>query len=258
MWMATYDNGLAATCYGPCKVTALAADRVPVEITCQTEYPFGETIDMSVKPAKEAAFPISFHIPSWCASPELSVNGSAVKAEPNAKGFVCVQRTWKPGDAVRLRFPMTAVVKTGRDKTEGGPFTGEHKPTLVTIPAANDTQGSPYAAVSYGPLLFSLAIPDTQDSNTPDAAARWKFALDVQNPEVTVEHQAMPSRWNWPLEAPLKLKANAVAIDWTPKPELPRLPDGPVAKANKTSEKITLIPYGCTKFRISMFPVTAD
>ena len=26
MWMATYDNGLAATCYGPCKVTALAAD----------------------------------------------------------------------------------------------------------------------------------------------------------------------------------------------------------------------------------------
>ncbi len=28
MWMATYDNGLAATHYGPCKISALVADHV--------------------------------------------------------------------------------------------------------------------------------------------------------------------------------------------------------------------------------------
>ena len=258
MWMATQDNGLVATCYGPCKVTALAADRVPVEITCTTDYPFNETIEMAVKPAKEAAFPLSFHIPGWCANPELSVNGSAVKVAPNAKGFACVNRSWKPGDTVRLHFPMTAVVKTGRDISPGGPFTGEHKPTIVKIPEKDSTQGSPYAAVSYGPLLFSLAIPDTKDANTPDPSARWKFALDVQNPDIAVERRAMPSRWNWPLESPLALKVNAVAIDWAPAPKSPKLPDQPVAKEKKTPEKITLIPYGCTKFRISMFPVTAD
>lgn len=258
MWMATYDNGLAATCYGPCKVTALAADRVPVEITCHTDYPFGDTIEMAVKVANEATFPLSFHIPSWCASPELRVNGSAVQVAPNAKGFACVERTWKTGDTVRLRFPMTAIVKTGRDKAEVGPYTGQHKPTLVTIPSPESTEGRPYATVSYGPLLFALAIADTEDANTPDPSARWKFALDVQNPAVTVEPQPMPSRWNWPLEAPLKLKVNAVAMDWTPKPELPELPDRPVAKDKKASERITLIPYGCTKFRLSMFPVTAD
>ncbi|MFH1268551.1 MAG: beta-L-arabinofuranosidase domain-containing protein, partial [Planctomycetota bacterium] len=82
MWMATYDNGLAATHYGPCKVTALAADRVPVEIECRTDYPFGEVIDMSVNPAHDATFPLSFRIPGWCENPELSVNGSAVKMEP--------------------------------------------------------------------------------------------------------------------------------------------------------------------------------
>ncbi len=27
---------------------------------------------------------------------------------------------------------------------------------------------------------------------------------------------------------------------------------------DEPSERITLIPYGCTKFRISMFPVTAE
>jgi hypothetical protein len=55
----------------------------------------------------------------------------------------------------------------------------------------------------------------------------------------------------------LKLKANAVAVDWNPKPESPKLPDHAVAKEQKASEQISLIPYGCTKFRISMFPVTA-
>jgi uncharacterized protein len=258
MWMATYDNGLAATCYGPCKVTAMAADHVPVEITCQTNYPFNETIDMAVKPAKDVAFPLSFHIPSWCASPELSLNGSAVKVEPNAQGFACINRTWKTGDAVRLRFPMTPRVQTGRDNATYGPYTGEHKPTILKIPAADSTEGSPYATVSHGPLLFALAIPDTTDANTPDPSARWQFALDVQNPEVKVERQSMPSRWDWPLEAPLKLQVNAVAIDWNPKPELPKLPDRPVSQNQQKPEKITLIPYGCTKFRISMFPVTAD
>lgn len=257
MWMATYDNGLAATCYGPCTVTALAADRVPVEITCQTDYPFNETIDMAVKPAKEAAFPLFLHIPGWCVNPELSVNGVAIKIEQNAKGFACVRRSWKAGDTVRLHLPMAALVKTGRDNSPSGPFTGEHKPMMVTIPEKDSTQGSPYAAVSYGPLLFSLAIPDTKDANAPDPSARWKFALDVQNPDITVERQAMPARWDWPLESRLKLTVNAMAIDWTPASELPRLPDQPVAK-QKASEKITLIPYGCTKFRISMFPVTAD
>ncbi len=52
LWMATYDNGLAAVHYGPCKVTALAADRVPVELDCRTDYPFNETIEVAVKPAR--------------------------------------------------------------------------------------------------------------------------------------------------------------------------------------------------------------
>jgi hypothetical protein len=256
MWMATYDNGLAATCYGPCKVTALAADRVPVEITCNTNYPFNETIEMSVKPAKEAEFPIYFHIPGWCANPELNVNGVASKVAQNAKGFACVSRSWKTGDTVRLHFPMTAIVKTGRDNSQGGPYTGVHKPTIVTIPEKDSTQGAPYASVSFGPLLFALAIPDTKDANTPDPSARWKFALDVQNPNISVERQAMPTRWNWPLESPLKLNVSAVAIDWTPPPEAPALPALPVVQ-QKPSEKIMLIPYGCTKLRISMFPVIA-
>ena len=90
MWMATYDNGLAATHYGPCKVRALAADRVPVEIACRTNYPFNEVIEMSVNPAREATFPLSLRIPGWCGGPsELSVNGVAVQAATTRRRAAC-------------------------------------------------------------------------------------------------------------------------------------------------------------------------
>jgi hypothetical protein len=238
MWMATYDNGLAAAHYGPCKVSALAADRVPVELVCRTDYPFNEVIEISVKPAREAAFPLSFRIPGWCKGAELSVNGSAVNPVPDAKGFVRVERLWKPTDTVRLRFPMSVRVTTGRDL---------------------NAEGATYASVSYGPLLFALPIPDTKDANTPDPAARWNYALDVQGErlgaDLAIERGAMPTPWDWPLASPLKLRASAVAIDWSPDPQTPRLPARPIAKGQRP-ESITLIPYGCTKFRVSMFPVT--
>jgi hypothetical protein len=257
LWMATYDNGLAATCYGPCQVSALVANRVPVLITCKTDYPFNETIEISVQPAREAAFPLDFRIPGWCAAPMLSVNGSAIAVEPNAKGFARVSRTWQPGDTVRLHLPMTATVRIGRDASSNAPYYGVHRATRVTIPEADSTRGVPYASVSYGPLLFALPIPDTTDANTPDPSARWKFALDVQEPGLTVERAAMPDRWDWPLTTPLKLEANAFAIDWNPDPNTPRLPPLPAARLI-SPERVTLVPYGCTKFRISMFPITAE
>jgi hypothetical protein len=101
-----------------------------------------------------------------------------------------------------------------------------------------------------------LPIPDTTDANTPDPSARWQFALDAQNPGLTVERSSMPGKWNWPLAAPLKLQANAVAIPWNPDPKNPQLPSLPIVR-KQTAERVTLIPYGCTKFRVSMFPVTA-
>jgi uncharacterized protein len=256
MWMATCDNGLAAVSYGPCMVNALAADRVPVAIQCKTDYPFNDTIDFSVQPAREAAFPLDFHIPGWCAKPALSVNGSVVALQRNPKGFARLARSWKPGDTVRLRLPMTATVQRGRDSSSGPPYTGAHAVTRVTVPDGAATRGVPYASVSCGPLLFALPIPDTTDPNTPDPSARWRLALDVQDPGLTLERTAMPARWDWPLPAPLRLRANVVEIAWNPEPNAPRLPLLPVTSV-KRPEPVTLIPYGCTKFRISMFPITA-
>ncbi len=256
LWMATPDNGLAAVGYAPCQVTARVSDGVPVTLDCQTDYPFQETINLTVNPAREAAFPLALRIPGWCAAPELQVNGSPLALARDGKGFARIERRWKAGDALRLRLPMTARVELGRDASSGPPYTGEHFVTPVTVPNTNRLRGEPYATVSYGPLLFALPIADTADANTPDPGARWRMALDVQNPGLEVERTAMPARWDWPLASPLRLKARLVPINWNPAPANPRLPAWPMAPANP-AETATLVPYGCTKFRIAMLPVVA-
>jgi hypothetical protein len=259
MWMATYDNGLAATHYGPCKVSALVADRVPVELECRTDYPFNDLIDIAVRPARKATFPLSFRIPGWCKNPEITLNGARIETAADAHGFVHIERLWEPGDRMCLHFPMTVHVKMGHD---------------------NNAHDTPYATVSYGPLLLALAIPDTLDANTVDDTFKWNYALDVQGEQpgfgIAVERQPMPDKWSWQLAAPLVLHARARSFDWEPvarqafsteaaerdeaspfHPEtvLTHLPAQPVSEGTAPAD-IRLIPYGCTKFRVSMFPIT--
>jgi hypothetical protein len=128
---------------------------------------------------------------------------------------------------------MTARVQTGRDQ---------------------NADGAPYASVSYGPLLFALPLPEAGDPNTPVPAAQWNYALDPQAPGLSVERGVMPERWDWPLAAPLQLRAHAVETTWPLDPKAPRLPPGS-CPGQGLSREITLVPYGCTKFRVSMFPV---
>ena len=45
----------------------------------------------------------------------------------------------------------------------------------------NNTQGAPYASVSYGPLLFALPIADTQGPNTPDPTAGFDAYVGGDN-----------------------------------------------------------------------------
>ena len=112
---------------------------------------------------------------------------------------------------------------------------------------------SPYRTIFYGPLLFALAVNDIQpDEQSPDA--KWNYALISENEnDVEVEHSKMPAAWSWQIEdAPVKLKVKAGVFDWQPTPILP-LPENEVEVSEDVD--LTLVPYGCTKFRISMFPV---
>ncbi len=253
MWMATRDNGLAATLYGPCTVSALAGAGVPVKVSTSTDYPFGTAIRLRLEPAKAVSFPLYLRIPGWCKSPQLTVNGSPVAVAPDARGFARITRTWAKGDRVELELPMAPKVIRGFE-TE---FPSANRKYYSFEPAeVFQARRLPYASVLYGPQLFSLPISDL-DPNTPAPDAKWQYALDTDAARsdggITVERQPMPARWDWPLDAPIVLKAPARAFDWKPT-DAQALPEKPVT--GTASETVRLVPYGCTKFRISMFPVT--
>jgi hypothetical protein len=91
----------------------------------------------------------------------------------------------------------------------------------------------------------------------PVEDAKWQYALDTDATQreagITVEHKSMPTHWDWPLNAPVVLKVPVQSFNWQPT-DVQALPASTVSGFAPTN--VALVPYGCAKFRISMFPVT--
>ena len=218
-----------------------------------TDYPFAETIRIQVDPAKEVEFPLYLRIPGWCQDAQLTVRGAVIPTKPDDRGFVKIVRTWSQGDVVEFRLPMEPRVIRGVETAFPAVNRGyfDFEPEAVFQP-----RRFPYASVLCGPLLFALPIPDV-DPNTPVQDAKWQYALAPdahrEHGGIRIERRPMPAHWNSPLDAPVTLTVPAQAIDWHPT-DAQALPDKPVT--GTAAATIRLVPYGCTKFRISMFPVT--
>jgi hypothetical protein len=251
MWMATLDDGLAATLYGPSSVQTTVAGDVGVRIEEATAYPFGESIALTVRPEREVTFPLYLRIPAWCHKPRIEVNGVAASTAGLANGFLKLARKWRPDDKVTLQFPMEIEIVQGRETPYPRiDYFGNRSVARL------DSIASPWASVNYGPLLFALPIRD-ENPNQEAAGARYQYALDVSPREVRrkiqVLRRPMPARWNWALESPVQLSVKMKEFDWQPTEAEP-LPKQPVKGARPA--RILLVPYGCTKFRVSMLPVT--
>lgn len=250
-WMATPDKGLAATLYGPCVVSAKVGDGVPVKITCETAYPFEEEIRVKVEPERVSQFPLSFRIPQWCERPQFKIGDAFEPLRADAKGFAKISRRWESCDVVTLRFPMSVRVVRGHEN----PYP-QHE-YFKRAGCKRTEVNNPFASVYAGPLLLALPIPD-KDANTVVEEAVWQYALDFdgagKGSDLRIERMPMPTKWSWQLDAPVVLSVPARRFDWQPTDEQP-LPEAPVAGGR--SEVIRLVPYGCAKFRVSMFPMTS-
>ena len=255
MWMATIDGGLAFTLYGPCTVTKHLND-ADVRIVCNTDYPYGEKLDITFNTSHSISMPLYFRLPSWCTKPAIKVNGRQVSARP-VDGFARIDRTWAHGDKIELSLPMHVSVTQGRET----PYPRAHyfnggfgAPT----PAYKDTVANqPYEYVNYGPLLFALPLYDVNE-NEVVRGQKFNYALDIHPErlasEVHVQRSQMPVRWRWKIdEAPVKLHVKVCETEWKPSITAP-LPQQTVTGG--AAKIITLVPYSCTKFHVTMFPVT--
>ena len=158
-----------------------------------------------------------------------------------------ITRRWNEGDTVKLHLPMPLAVKKWKQNHDA-------------------------VSVSKGPLSFSLKIGEKWSrSGGSDAwpeyevfpATAWNcgLVLDEQNPAKSFEVAYKPFSPNanpFTTEgAPIELTATAKKIDaWQLDAHglAAKLQDSPV-KSEEPAEKVTLIPMGAARLRISMFPV---
>ena len=224
---------------------------------------------MKIEPQRTCSSPSTSAFPAGASRRRSRVNGAPLPSRPDAKGFVKIARKRSAGDVVEMKFPMAPRVLRGFESEFPA---ANHGYFSFEPPAVFKPRRLPYASVLYGPLLFALPIPDV-NPDTPAKDVRWQYALDVprpggaapggshgnetvaaEAPGIAVQRRPMPAHWDWPLDSPLRLTAPAEAFDWKPS-DAQALPERPVT--GTTHETIRLVPYGCTKFRISMFPVAA-
>jgi hypothetical protein len=241
LWMAIPDGGLAAVAYGPCRVQGLVRGDQKVTIDVETEYPFDETITARISIEKPAVFPLKFRIPIWADTGTLKVNGSSVSV--TAGTFHVVEREWKNGDVVELNFPMKVVV---------------------------ERRFSDSVTILRGPLVYSLKIGERwevirEDPYCPDYAVYpttpWNYGLliDPENPHVEVVRKGLGDVIYSSDTAPIEIYVNGRQIpEWQlVDNQAGPLPKSPV-KSTMPLERLTLIPYGCAKLRITEFPLLED
>ncbi|WP_460165657.1 beta-L-arabinofuranosidase domain-containing protein [Thermostilla marina] len=251
LWTATADDGLCLSLFAASTVTAKVGDGTEVTVREETDYPFDETIRLTVETPATVRFPLYVRKPSWTNRMEIGVNDEQpVVVETEKARFVRLTREWKAGDRVTVRLPMSLRVTRWPNNQNA-------------------------ASIAYGPLHFSLLIeerwePFGDDPNWPNwevfPASPWNYGLVLDDDEPTRGMRLV--RTEGPLAAqpftpetvPLRLIVKAKRI---PNWKLDRLgmidklQPSPVCSAEPV-EEITLIPMGAARLRLGMFPVIGE
>ena len=238
LWMASQDGGIVAAAYSPCEVnTSIGA--TALHISEETDYPFRGTVRLTITPSAPVRFPLQVRVPAWAEATVLTINGET-QASPAAGAFARLDRTWKPGDIVEIKFPMKPKVVTGFRQSvsiERGPLVfsypiAENWVKLRTRGMTEDWQVFPASEWNYALAVDTGATQSILEEEHPIGGS--PFALSGTSVTLQVEACKLPS---WRAEDGV---ANI-------------LPQSPVT-SDETSETIRLVPYAAAKLRITSFP----
>lgn len=251
LWYATPDKGLAALVYSASEVKAFVSNNTEVSFKEETNYPFDETIKFTFSSKKSVSFPLSLRIPEWCSKASIKINGADYQ-QPTGNQIVKINREWKQGDVVELTLPMHVFKNTGYENSisvQRGPIVyalkiGEEEKVVKTGKDSIDYGNSFTEIRPTTPWNYGLIRVD--DNKLADSYKVENVKAVSANP------------WT-PANAPIQLKTKGRRI---PSWGLYNESAGPLPfstiwnfETAKEEEELILIPYGCSRLRITQFPV---
>lgn len=235
LWMATADGGLVAAAYAPSRVRT-KLNGIDIAIDEETDYPFRGTVQFTIHTPRPFAFPLVLRIPGWADSAALAVDGASSQIQRS--GLHSIKRTWKEGDLVTIKFPLTARVTHWFHDS---------------------------AVFERGPLVFSLPLDGQWKALKKYAeksadwqitsAADWNYAVEIGDCGAKVQEHSLSAAPFDVENPPVSLSIRArrdhrwIAIENSAGP----VPDSPVASPDPL-QTLTLVPYGAAKLRITAFP----
>jgi len=251
LWMRTADGGFAAISYAPCKVMADVSGQ-KAEMTVDTDYPFRESIDITVTTERASKFPIVLRIPGWAEGATVKVgDGAAMRAK--AGTMHRLDREWRGATKVVLHFPMRAKWTTRYNES---------------------------IAIERGPLVYSLKLAEEWTQVNKDKPHReaphgdwevrptsnWNYGVCVDNGApvgLTFEERPVGGTPFSPDGAGMLARVSARKIPswklvngWAGEisPSDQEWADPSKVVSKEPVETVELIPYGCTNIRITEFP----
>ncbi|MFJ8793750.1 beta-L-arabinofuranosidase domain-containing protein [Streptomyces sp. NPDC102462] len=247
MWLASVDGGLCASLYAESSVRAKVGDGTTVTVTERTDYPFDDTVTLTVSTPRAVHFPLYLRVPGWCEEPSVRLGGRPVPVRRSG-GHLVLDRRWHDRDQIVLRLPMRTTVRTW---------------------SSNENSVSIY----HGPVNYSLRIEEEwQQSGGSSAwpeyevrpASPWNYALELDRHDparsFTVERtRARAANPFTHSGTPVLMRAKGRRLTgWRSDDQdvVAPLQQSP-ARTTEPVERLTLIPAAAARLRITSFPTAS-
>lgn len=100
----------------------LEVGKAPVEVRLASDYVEDGSVRIAVNPEQPRRFALAIRVPAWCRPPEedalyrtdagadsaprIKLNGEAIETPRIDRGYLRIERQWRPDDRVEVAFPM--------------------------------------------------------------------------------------------------------------------------------------------------------
>lgn len=135
-------TGVMVNLYTASAATIHLDGGLALSVRQETDYPGSGDILLHLDPSRRAAFSVSLRIPQWCTAASVTVNNQPIDKAVEPGKLLVIDRTWQPGDCVRMQLPLAFRWVKGR-QLQAGRAALLRGPVLFCLnPTRNEELGS--------------------------------------------------------------------------------------------------------------------